>query len=73
MGYLMNGSICTREPRHKSGPHPVAYLISELYERGILTMPERSMTCPHCRSTSYNPVDMEAEYCAHCRSFLEEE
>lgn len=30
---------------------------------------EKSITCPQCGRTSYNPNDVAMKYCAHCRQW----
>ena len=30
---------------------------------------ERSITCPQCGRTSYNPNDIRAKYCGACHQF----
>lgn len=31
-----------------------------------------SFTCPICERTSYNPKDVEYQYCGHCHTFPEQ-
>jgi hypothetical protein len=31
-----------------------------------------SLTCPHCKRTSYHPEDVKHSYCGNCHLFLNE-
>jgi ribosomal protein L37E len=33
---------------------------------------DKSITCPRCGWTSYNPNDVAMQYCGHCHRFFDE-
>ena len=43
--------------------------MSEFPDTFVIAADGQSITCLHCRMTSYHPKDVENRYCGHCHIF----
>jgi hypothetical protein len=59
--------------RDASDPTSIAFIDDRLarIDRVLAGRGVPSITCPHCRRTSYNAHDIRERYCGFCHRFLE--